>query len=84
MITEDKNKVDSFDKSNLMGVKPFGNIGSGRTTEETKRVVAKLKKRKANGGEEGDGEVASGSTSESGEKANVMSGALRNFVGSNK
>lgn len=80
MTTEDKGKVDSFDKSDLMGVKPFGNIGPGRSTEETKKVVEKLKKRKANGGEEGDGDIADGSTEESGEKANAVSSALSGFA----
>jgi hypothetical protein len=42
----DKGKVNTHDQSDLLGLKPFGDIGPGRTTEETK-VVSKLKKKKA-------------------------------------
>jgi len=74
--TEDKGKVASFDQSDLMGVKPFGNIGPDRTTDETKDVVSKLKQKKS------DSLRAKGSTSESGEEANVgsVSKAIGNFV----
>lgn len=70
MITTDKGKKEDFDESELMGVKPYGNIGPGRSAEETK-VVEKLKAKKAKG-----------STSESGEEANVgkVSKAIGNFV----
>jgi hypothetical protein len=69
-MTEDKGKKEDFDESELMGVKPYGNIGPDRTAEETK-VVEKLKKKKAEG-----------STSQSGEKANVgeVSKAIGSFV----
>lgn len=73
---EDKGKVANHDQSDLMGIKPFGNIGPGRTTDETKSVVSKLKKKKV------DSLRASGSTSQSGEKANVgdISKAIGRFV----
>lgn len=73
---EDKGKVTTHDQSDLMGVKPFGSIGSGRTTEETKKIVGKLKKKKV-------GSLrAEGSTIESGEKANAgrVSTAIGKFV----
>lgn len=72
---EDKGKVNTHDQSDLLGVKPFGNIGPGRTQEET-AVVGKLKKKKA------DALRAEGSTSQSGEKANVgeVSTAIGSFV----
>ncbi len=65
MANEDKGKSSAVDQSDLMGVKPFGNIGPDRSQEETKSVVSKLKKKKA------DSSRADGSTTESGEKANV-------------
>ena len=70
MITIDKGKKEDFDESELLGVKPYGNIGPGRTAEETK-VVEKLKKKRA-----------TGSTSESGQEANLgkVSTAIGNFV----
>lgn len=74
--TEDKGKVSTYDRSDILGQKPYGNIGPDRDTEETKSVVGKLKKKKA------DALVAEGSTSKSGEKANVgeVSTAIGNFV----
>jgi len=80
MTTEDKGKVQSFDNSNLMGVKPFGTIGPDRTTEETKKVVSKLKAKKKGS----SGLVAEGSTEESGEKANAVSKALGGFSNGRK
>ena len=71
---EDKGKKETHDASSLVGVKPFGNIGPGRTTDEAK-VVSKLKKKKA-------ANIADGSTSQSGEEANVgkVSTAIGSFV----
>jgi len=43
---EDKGKMKNFDQSDLGGLKPFSNIGPGRTTDETK-VVKKLKNKKS-------------------------------------
>ncbi len=63
--TEDKGKVKTHDQSDLLGLKPFGNIGPGRSTEETMSVVSKLKKKKV------DSLRAEGSTAQSGEEANV-------------
>ena len=77
-MTEDKGKTQSFDKSDLMGVKPFGSIGPDRTTEETKKIVSKLKKKKMGG------HVAEGSTTESGECANVASKAISGFANGRK
>ena len=73
---EDKGKKVSHAQSELMGVKPFGNIGPGGASNETKSVVGKLKKKKV------DSLVADGSTSQSGEKANVgeVSCAINSFV----
>lgn len=72
---EDKGKTEMHDQSDLMGLKPFGNIGEGRSQEETK-IVGKLKKKKA------DTLRAKGSTTESGEKSNVggISKSIGNFV----
>ena len=77
--TEDKGKTNTSDQSQLMGVKPFGWIGPDRTTEETKNVVSKLKKKKS-------GLLAEGSTSQSGEKANAgpVSSALSGFANGRK
>jgi hypothetical protein len=77
--TEDKGKVDTYDQSDLLGVKPFGNIGPDRTTDETmtgKKVAGKLKKKKA------DSLRAKGSTVKSGEDANGggVSRAIGDFV----
>jgi len=71
MVTEDKGKVETTDESELMGVKPYASIGPGRTTDEAK-VVEKLKQKK----------LAKGSTSQSGEEANVgkVSTAISSFV----
>ena len=75
MANEDKGKKENFDQSDLMGVKPFGNIGPDRDTEETKSVVNKLKKKKV------DSLRAEGSTAESGEEANIKaSRAIGNLV----
>jgi hypothetical protein len=73
---EDKGKSEMHDQSDLMGVKPFGSIGPDRSTEETKSVVGKLKKKKA------DSMRAEGSTSEDGEKANLGGniGTLNRFA----
>lgn len=67
---EDKGKVENYDQSDLLGIKPFGNIGPDRTQAETK-VVEKLKKLRAKG-----------STAQSGEEANVgdISKAIGKFV----
>lgn len=75
-MTEDKGKKENYDQSDLMGVKPYGNIGPDRDTEETKSVVSKLKKKKV------DSLRAEGSTEESGLEANVgkVSTAIGNFV----
>ena len=77
---EDKGKKISFDKSDLMGIKPFGSIGPGRTTEETQKVVSKLKKKMKDGKPVDDGVVAEGSTAKSGEQANAVSGAISGFA----
>lgn len=71
MTHEDKGKTTTEDQSDLMGVKPFGSIGSDRTQNETKSIVDKLKKKRAEG-----------STQKTGEKANVgeVSSAIGNFV----
>ena len=72
---EDKGKVTTSDQSDLMGIKPYGNIGPDRTTEETKSVVGKLKKKKKGAMR------AEGSTVQSGEEANAhVSKAIGNFV----
>lgn len=64
MVNEDKGKTKMYDQSDLMGMKPFGNIGPDRTVEQMK-VVGKLKKKKA-------GQLrAKGSTEESGETDNA-------------
>lgn len=75
--TEDKGQTTSHDATELLSVKPFGNIGSDRSTEETKKVVDKLKNKKGQGGL-----IAKGSTQKSGETANVgeVSKAIGNFV----
>lgn len=72
---EDKGKTTTHDQSDLLGLKPFGNIGEDRTNEETK-VVSKLKKKKA------DALRAKGSTQESGVEANAgsMSEAIGRFA----
>ena len=75
MANVDKGKTATHDQSDLMGIKPFGNIGPDRTTEETKSVVGKLKKKK------GSALRAEGSTVKSGEEANAsVSKAIGNFV----
>ena len=76
MANEDKGKSSTVDQSDLMGVKPFGNIGPDRSQEETKSVVSKLKKKKL------DSSRAEGSTTESGEKANLgdVTSAIGHFV----
>ena len=64
MANVDKEKTTTHDQSDLLGVKPYGSIGPGRSTQES-AIVGKLKKKKA-------GSLrAEGSTSKSGEKANV-------------
>lgn len=69
----DKGKVISQDESDLMGAKPYSEIGPDRTSEEAaKDVVKKLKKKKAV-------DVADGDTFEKGEAANV-SGAIGKMV----
>ena len=66
---ENKGKVMSHDQSELMGVKPYAEIGPDRTSEEaTKNVVNKLKKNK-----KGSADTAKGSTTEEGEAANLIS-----------
>jgi hypothetical protein len=76
MANEDKGKTTTTDQSGLLGVKPYGNIGPDRDADEAAGVVTKLKKKKL------DALRAEGSTSESGEKANVgeVSKAIGNFV----
>lgn len=76
MKEENKGKTSTHDQSDLLGVKPFGNIGPDRDTDETKSVVGKLKKKKV------DSLRAKGSTSESGEEANGggVSTAINGFV----
>ena len=73
-MTKDKGKTQTQDMSEIMGVKPYGSIGPNRTTVET-RVIEKMKKKKKV-------EVAEGSTSKSGVKANAgeCSKAIGNFV----
>ena len=71
----DKGKKMGYDQSDLLGQKPYGSIGPGRSVAETK-LVRKLKKRKA-------GFLrAKGSTAKSGEKANVggYSRLMKHFV----
>lgn len=70
MNTEDKGKVETSDESDLMGIKPYGNIGPDRISDEQK-VIEKLKKKRAEG-----------STQESGEEANAgkTSEAIGKFV----
>lgn len=60
--TIDKGRKINYDQSDLMGMKPFGSIGPGRTTKE---IIGKLKKKKINCLR------AVGSTSKDGEKANL-------------
>ena len=74
MATEDKGKVETHDMAHLMGSKPYGNIGPGRSQEETK-VIEKLKNKKK-------AEVAEGSDEVSGTKANVgeVSRSIGDFV----
>lgn len=74
--TEDKIKTTTHNQSDLLGMKPFGNIGEGRTGEEVKKVKGKLKSKK------GAALRAEGSTSQSGEKANVgnVSKSISSFV----
>ena len=76
MVNEDKSKVTSVDHSDITGDKPYSIIGPGRTTEETKSVVDKLKKKK------NDSTKAKVNTFKEGETANVgsMSDAIGNFV----
>ena len=72
---EDKIQTTKHDQTDLLGQKPHGSIGPGRTTQET-AIVGKLKKKKL-------GSLrAKGSTSVSGEKANVgeCSKAIGAFV----
>jgi len=69
---QDKGKKESYDQSELLGVKPYASIGPGRTSEET-AIVGKLKKKK-------QAMVAKGSTSQDGEKANV--GSVSRSIGS--
>lgn len=74
--TEDKGKVTTHDQSDLLGMKPFSSIGPDRTTDETKEVVGKLKKKKV------DSLRAKGSTIQEDEEANVgkVTTAIGNFV----
>ena len=74
--TENKGKSEMHDQSWLMGVKPFGNIGPGRTVDEMKTVDKVKKKAKEKY------MMAKGSTSQSGEEANVgeVSTAIGSFV----
>lgn len=74
--TENKGKSAMHDQSWLMGEKPFGNAGQGRTADEM-NVVGKLKKKKKE-----KYMMAKGSTEKSGEEANVgkVSTAISSFV----
>ena len=76
MANEDKGKTEMHDQSDIMGEKPYGHIGPERNAEEAKAIVGKLKKKK------GEAMRAEGSTSKSGEKANVgeVSSAIGSFV----
>ena len=69
----DKGKKKDYDQSDLMGMKPFGSIGPCRKTEE---IVKKLKNKKTKLLR------AAGSSSQSGEKANLgeVSKKLKGFV----
>lgn len=72
---EDKIKTTSHDMSEMNGVKPFGNIGSEKAAGS---VVEKLKKNKEKK------LVADGSTTKSGEDANVgtqVTKSIGDFVG---
>ena len=71
MKNEDKGKSSMHDESFLMGIKPFGSIGPDNGID----IVGKLKKKKTDS-------LAKGSTSKSGEKANVgnVSTAIGSFV----
>jgi len=74
MNKEDKSKSLMTPKPEIMGVKPYGSIGPDRSQSETK-VVEKIKgKKKA--------KLGIGSTSKSGEKANVggISKVIGNFI----
>ena len=77
--TEDKGKMQQSDQSQLMGQKPFGTIGpDSDSMAAAKRVLNKLKKKKVSG------HLAEGSTSESGETANVASKAISGFANGRK
>ena len=71
---QDKGKTTTYVESDLMGVKPYANIGPGRTSKEA-ALVTKLKKKKK-------ALLAKGSTSKEGEEANVgsVSKSIGNFV----
>jgi hypothetical protein len=72
-MIEDKGKMKNHDQSDMLGKKPYGNIGPDRN--EVKSVVSKLKKKKV------DTLRAEGSTFESGEKANIkVTKAIGNLV----
>ncbi len=86
MITEDKGKVQSFDKSDMNGVKPYGNIGSDRDadrkgSDHTSNIVSKLNKNRKtkSNGKGSRGQVADGSTEDSGAKANGLTSVLNGF-----
>jgi len=73
MKNTDKIKTAIHDQSDLLGMKPFGSIGNEGVVNSVK---SKLKNKKMNTLR------AKGSTSQSGEKANVgaISGAIGHFV----
>lgn len=76
MANEDKGKVETFDQSDLMGLKPFSSIGPDRedTTNDESKIVSKLKKKKA------DSLRADGATQEEDDKANAA-GSVATAIG---
>lgn len=58
MKTEDKGKKEVFDESGLTGDKPASWIGPGRSPEEVKKVVEKVKSKRAKTSNFKDGEIA--------------------------
>lgn len=71
MKKENKGKTKNYDQSDIMGEKPYGSIGKANL-----KLLKKLKKKKV------DSLRAKGSTSKSGEIANVgaISKSIGNFV----
>jgi hypothetical protein len=71
---EDKGKSEMFDQSDITGKKPYSSIGPDRSTEETKSVVNKLKKKKK------AVDVAEGTESTGEASGGKVSTAIGNFV----